>query len=103
MDESEGRVHCPFLLPDIEKAVERLKAAREKGEHVMVYRDYDVDGTMGGVILVKGLQRYGLNNVGHLAPNRFKHGYGLHKELIDQIASQRLYADRHSGLWDYRR
>lgn len=79
--------HSPFSLPDIEKAVDRLKKAKERNERVVVYRDYDVDGAMGGTILVKALQEFGLN-VTHFAPNRFTHGYGLHISTIDHLAAQ---------------
>lgn len=85
---NERLLHDPRLLPDVEKAIQRLQLAKERQENVVVYRDYDVDGTMGGAIMFKGLKRFGLENVRHFAPNRFETGYGLHKDLIEKLADE---------------
>lgn len=83
----EEKFYDPFLLPDMNRAVTRLIKAKEKGEKVVVYRDYDVDGTMGGTILVKALSKFGIN-VSHFAPNRFRDGYGLHIHTLDRLIDE---------------
>lgn len=80
--------HDPLLLPDMMVAVERLRQAKERQEKVMIYRDYDVDGVMAGVILTKGFKAFGLNHVSMFSPNRFETGYGLHVDTIREIADQ---------------
>ena len=74
----------PFLMPDMEKAINRiLKAIKEK-EKIMVYGDYDVDGITSITVLKNFLEERGLK-VGAYIPNRLDEGYGLNKEAIDKI------------------
>jgi len=68
--------HDPFLLPDMEKAVERILFAKAQGEKVAVWSDYDCDGIPGGVLLAEFLRDIGLS-VRHYIPHRHKEGYGL--------------------------
>ena len=70
--------HCsdPFLLADMEIAVERILKALSQGETLVVYGDYDVDGTAGAVILYRYLKRIGLR-AHYFIPERLKDGYGL--------------------------
>lgn len=77
--------HDPFLLPDMGVAVERIRLAKEKGEKVAVWSDYDCDGIPGGVMLAEFLRTYGLA-ITHYIPHRHKEGYGLNKEGIDELA-----------------
>jgi len=68
--------HDPFLLPDMEKAVDRILHAKVEGEKVAVWSDYDCDGIPGGVLLTEFLRDIGLS-VRHYIPHRHKEGYGL--------------------------
>lgn len=77
--------HDPFLMPDMAKAVERIKAARDKKEKVVVYGDYDIDGLSATALLLDVLPKFGLD-VGSFIPNRFVDGYGLSGEAIADLA-----------------
>lgn len=74
----------PFLLKGMQAAVDRLLQARNNGENVCVYGDYDVDGISGTALLVSFLQRVGLA-CRYFIPNRFDDGYGLNQEALQQI------------------
>lgn len=79
--------HDPYLLPDMEAAVERVLAARTAGEKVCVWSDYDCDGIPGGVMLAQFLRTWGLE-VMHYIPHRHTEGYGLNIEALDELAAQ---------------
>jgi len=66
----------PFLLPDVEVAIERLRKAVSEGQRVFVCGDYDVDGITSVVVVKKCLEAAGLD-VGFHIPNRLTDGYGL--------------------------
>ncbi len=76
--------HDPMLLPDMEKAVDRLLFAKKSGEKVCVWSDYDCDGIPGGVALTEFLRGIGLN-VRHYIPHRHKEGYGLNEEGLNEL------------------
>ena len=76
--------HDPFLLPDMEKAVDRILAAKKNNERVAVWSDYDADGIPGGVMLSEFLRVMGLR-VTHYIPHRHKEGYGLNVEGIEEL------------------
>lgn len=78
----------PFLMPDMEKAVERILKAIENKEKVIIYGDYDVDGITSITVLKKFLSERGLET-GYYIPNRLKEGYGLNKEAIQEIIEQK--------------
>jgi single-stranded-DNA-specific exonuclease len=71
----------PFLLPDMQKAVDRLRLAAGAGETVAVYGDYDADGVTATAIMVQALRDIGLNCVWHI-PDRERDGYGLNSQAI---------------------
>ena len=77
----------PFLMPDMEIAVNRILKAIENNEKVIIYGDYDVDGITSITVLKKFLKERGLE-VGSYIPNRLDEGYGLNKNAIDKIAQQ---------------
>lgn len=79
--------HDPFLMPDMDKAVERILKAIENQEKVIIYGDYDVDGITSITILKKFLLDRGLS-VGEYTPNRLDEGYGLNKEAVKVIHEQ---------------
>ena len=74
----------PFLMPDMEKAVERLIKAIDNNEKLIIYGDYDVDGITSISVLKKFLEDRGLK-VGTHIPNRLDEGYGLNKDAINTI------------------
>ncbi len=79
--------HDPFLMPDMEKAVNRIIEAIEKQEKTIIYGDYDVDGITSVTVLKKFLAEHGLN-VDVYIPNRLNEGYGLNKKAINTISEQ---------------
>lgn len=78
----------PFLLPDMEKAVDRIIKAIEMKEKVVIYGDYDVDGITSVTVLKKYLKERGLD-AGYYIPNRLEEGYGLNSEAISKIIDEK--------------
>ena len=78
----------PFLMPDMEKTVERIIKAINTKEKVMIYGDYDVDGITSITVLKKYLSERGLET-GYYIPNRLEEGYGLNKDAIEKIIEQK--------------
>lgn len=79
--------HNPFLMPDMEKAVDRILKAIQTQEKTIIYGDYDVDGITSITVLKKFLEERDLQ-VGEYIPNRLNEGYGLNKEAVKKIAEQ---------------
>lgn len=77
--------HDPFLLPDMEAAVERLVKAQEAGERITIYGDYDIDGLTATTVLLDGLASLGFANIESFIPNRFVEGYGMTVDAVDDI------------------
>lgn len=77
----------PFLMPDMEIAVDRIIKAIESKEKVIIYGDYDVDGITSITVLKSFLKDRGLD-VGSYIPNRLDEGYGLNKNAIENIVKQ---------------
>ena len=77
--------HDPFLLPDMEKAVVRLKQAREQGEKVVIYGDYDIDGLSATALLLDAFGKFGFEGVDAFIPNRFVEGYGMTMGAVDKV------------------
>lgn len=74
----------PFLLKGMSAAVERVLQARNSGETVCIYGDYDVDGITGTALLVSFLRQAGLVCT-YFIPNRFDDGYGLNEDALQRI------------------
>jgi single-stranded-DNA-specific exonuclease len=85
---SLDRLHDPFLMRDMDKAIERITRAVEKGEKVMVWGDYDVDGTTAVALLYIFLRRLGHENLLFYIPDRYTEGYGVSIKGINYAASQ---------------
>lgn len=79
--------HNPFLLPDMQQAVERLVAAHASQEKITIYGDYDIDGLTATTVLLDSLEKFGFQSVDAFIPNRFVEGYGLTVEAIEKIAA----------------
>ncbi len=77
----------PYLMPDMEKAVDRIIKAIDTREKTIIYGDYDVDGITSITVLSKFLKERGLV-VGTYIPNRLDEGYGLNKNAIKKIADE---------------
>ena len=78
-------LHDPFLLPDMDKAVTRLNRAMGAKERIMIYGDYDVDGTTAVALVYKYLQNY-YSNVEYYIPTRDDEGYGISIKSVDYAA-----------------
>jgi single-stranded-DNA-specific exonuclease len=76
----------PFLLSDMEKAVERIGLAIKKGEKIMIFSDYDADGIPGAVVLSDFFKMIGFDSAHVYIPHRHDEGFGLNPEAIDSIA-----------------
>jgi len=82
-------LHSPYLMTGLRTAVERLRAAIERGETVFIYGDYDVDGTTAIVILKTALELCG-GKVDYHVPHRIREGYGMRDEVIEQAADRSI-------------
>ena len=80
--------HDPFLMPDMEKAVDRIIKAINNQEKIIIYGDYDVDGITSITVLKSFLENRGIS-VDSYIPNRLQEGYGLNKPAIDEIVKNK--------------
>ncbi|MFZ0915048.1 MAG: single-stranded-DNA-specific exonuclease RecJ [Candidatus Korobacteraceae bacterium] len=80
-------LHSPGLMTGLRVAVGRLRAAIERGETVLIYGDYDVDGTTAIVILKTAIELCG-GQTEHHVPHRIREGYGMRDEVIEQAADR---------------
>ena len=80
-------LYDPYRMTGLRAAVERLNAAIERGETVLIYGDYDVDGTTAIVILKTALELCG-GKVDYHVPHRIREGYGMRDEVIEQAADR---------------
>lgn len=76
-------LYDPYLLADMDKAVSRIKLAKENGERVIIFGDYDVDGVTSTSILMHFFKKIGLS-VSYRLPHRIHDGYGLKSYFIDE-------------------
>ncbi|ACY49440.1 single-stranded-DNA-specific exonuclease RecJ [Rhodothermus marinus] len=77
------QLHDPFLMADMEAAARRLARAIEDREQVLVYGDYDVDGTTATALVTSFLKERGVP-VRYFVPDRFRHGYGLTQKALEE-------------------
>src|SRR5579864_8032432 len=83
---SIDRLHSPYLMTGMKAAVERLDAAIERQEGILVYGDYDVDGTTAVVILKTVIEMCGGTADFHV-PHRIREGYDLRGDVIERAAA----------------
>ena len=82
-----GELIDPFLMNDMDVAVDRLNDAMGRKERIMVYGDYDVDGCTAVALVFKFLQQF-YSNIEYYIPDRYEEGYGISKKGLDYAASQ---------------
>jgi len=80
-------LHDPFLMKDMDKAVARLNTALQKKEHILIYGDYDVDGTTAVALVYKFLQQFS-SDIEYYIPDRYGEGYGISYKSIDYAAEK---------------
>jgi single-stranded-DNA-specific exonuclease len=80
-------LHDPFLLEDMDKAVGRLEQAILQNERILIYGDYDVDGSTAVALMMDYLSRY-TNNISHYQPDRYSEGYGISSAGIAYAGEQ---------------
>ena len=79
-------LHDPFLMPDMDKAVDRINFAMGAKEKIMVYGDYDVDGTTAVALVYRYLQNF-YSEIEFAIPTRYDQGYGISTKTIDEAAA----------------
>ena len=90
LEPTRADFHDPFLITDMEKAVNRSIKAINNQEKVIIYGDYDVDGITSITVLKSFLKDRGLEASSYI-PNRLNEGYGLNKSAIDKIEIGRAH------------
>ncbi|WCT11718.1 single-stranded-DNA-specific exonuclease RecJ [Mucilaginibacter jinjuensis] len=78
-------LHDPFLMADMEKAINRIETALANNEKIMIYGDYDVDGTTAVAIVYSFFKKL-TDNIEYYIPNRYTEGYGISTQGIDYAA-----------------
>lgn len=87
LNPTRNSFYDPYLMPDMEIAINRILKAIESKEKVIIFGDYDVDGITSTTVLKKFLAEIGLET-GTYIPNRLNEGYGLNMKAIDKISQE---------------
>jgi len=87
--DSTDLFHDPFLLRDMDRAVERIRSALDRHEVIAVYGDYDVDGITATCLLTEYLREQGGTVVSYI-PDRTEEGYGLNRSAIDYLKTENV-------------
>ena len=87
LDPTLDNLYDPLTLRDMPRAIERLRQAIGSGEKILIYGDYDVDGTVAVVVLIKAIELAG-GAAGYYIPNRFQDGYGMRPEVVERAAAE---------------
>ena len=82
------KLHDPLLLPDMERARDRVIQAMKENEHIVVFSDYDADGIPGAVVMSDFFIRAKYENVSFYIPHRHDEGFGLNKEAVNEISKR---------------
>ena len=77
-------------LPDMERAIAELLAAKKAGEKVLIYGDYDVDGVTATTIMKESLEMLGIPGVETMLPDRFVDGYGMSERLVERAKREKI-------------
>ena len=87
LEADQTQVCDPFLLPDMDKAVSRIRRAIGNGERIGVFGDFDIDGVSGTAVVVNGLRRLNARVIPHIPNrNRVEEGHGLNSAAINSLA-----------------
>src|SRR5690606_6254190 len=81
------QLHDPFLMKDMDRAVERLKAALDREEKILIYGDYDVDGTTAVALVYRYLHRF-YPGCDIYIPDRYAEGYGVSRAGVEVGSAQ---------------
>jgi single-stranded-DNA-specific exonuclease len=81
------QLHEPYAMLGMKEAVARLQKAIDSGERVLIYGDYDVDGTTGTAVLLRALKLLGANAGFHI-PHRFTEGYGIQRAALEKALAE---------------
>ena len=94
-----SQLHSPYLMSGMQAAVERLEAALARKEKILIYGDYDVDGTVAIVLLKAAIELLG-GTADYHVPHRIRDGYGMKDEVIAQAAAEgvRLIVSVDTGI-----
>ncbi|MGZ3751792.1 MAG: single-stranded-DNA-specific exonuclease RecJ [Mucilaginibacter sp.] len=79
-------LHDPFLMADMERAIERIETAISSGEKILIYGDYDVDGTTSVAVVYSFFHKL-YDNIEYYIPDRYREGYGISTDGIDYAAN----------------
>lgn len=83
------QLHDPFLMKDMDKAVQRLTKAMKRNEKIMIYGDYDVDGTTSVALVYRFLVKI-YSNITYYIPDRYAEGYGISYKGIDTASKENI-------------
>src|SRR6266487_985973 len=84
---SYDQLHDPYLMLGMREAVSRLLRAIDLSEPILIYGDYDVDGTTGTAVLLRALELLGAK-AGYHVPHRFTEGYGIQQPALEKAAAE---------------
>jgi single-stranded-DNA-specific exonuclease len=82
-----NQIHEPYLMLGMREAVARLESAIDNGEPILIYGDYDVDGTTGTAVLLRALKLLGARTGFHV-PHRFTEGYGIQRPALEKALNE---------------
>ncbi len=80
----------PFILPDMNKIVDRIEEAKKKKNKILIYGDYDVDGITASAVLFDTLKLVGIQDILIMLPNRFSDGYGMSKKVVQKAKEENI-------------
>jgi len=80
----------PFGFSQMQKAMERIKEAKEKKEKIAIFGDYDADGVTSTVLLIENLEKLGFSGMIIYIPDRQLEGYGINNEAIEYLAKEKV-------------
>src|SRR5437868_6082071 len=87
LNPSLEQLHDPYLMRGMSDAVQRVLHAIDNQEPILIYGDYDVDGTTGTAVLLRALRMLGAT-AGYHVPHRFTEGYGIRQEALEKAAAE---------------
>ena len=82
-------LHDPFLMEDMQKAVDRINFAIDNGQRILIYGDYDVDGTTSVALMYSFLSRF-TANIEFYQPDRYAEGYGISMKSIEHAKEKQI-------------